>query len=88
MPLAVTIVVYLGRSFAALFVIPKSVIVFSVSIIPHTFKNTTLSQYAIGDSVNLENDIIGKYVDKLLNNKQISLPQSNISKEFLEENGF
>jgi len=62
--------------------------VFSVSIIPHTFKNTTLSQYAIGDSVNLENDIIGKYVDKLLNNKQINLPQSNISKEFLEENGF
>lgn len=39
---------------------------FSVSIIPHTAKETILSLKRIGDIVNLENDVIGKYVEKLL----------------------
>ena len=39
---------------------------FSVSIIPHTADQTTLSQRRTGDRVNLENDVIGKYVEKLL----------------------
>lgn len=39
---------------------------FQVSIIPHTMQNTTLAEYRIGDKVNLETDIIGKYVEKLL----------------------
>ena len=39
---------------------------FSVSIIPHTAKETTLLSKNAGDIVNLENDIIGKYVQKLL----------------------
>lgn len=38
---------------------------FQVSIIPHTAKATTLSERRIGDTVNLENDLIGKYVEKL-----------------------
>ncbi len=40
--------------------------VFKVSVIPHTAKETTLLSKKIGDYVNLENDIIGKYVEKLL----------------------
>lgn len=39
---------------------------FSVSVIPHTAANTTLSSRRNGDVVNLENDCIGKYVEKLL----------------------
>lgn len=39
---------------------------FSVSVIPHTAANTTLSSKKKGDTVNLENDIIGKYVERLM----------------------
>ena len=38
---------------------------FSVSIIPHTQGQTTLSARRVGDTVNLETDCIGKYVEKL-----------------------
>ena len=60
---------------------------FRVSIIPHTGSETTLLSKKTGDKVNLENDIIGKYVKKLLNvsNQQ---NQSGITLEFLAENGF
>ena len=40
---------------------------FDVSVIPHTAQNTILLEKKSGDSVNLENDLIGKYVQKLLN---------------------
>jgi len=58
---------------------------FKVSIIPHTSGNTTLSMKKTGDVVNLENDCIGKYVEKLLKPYK---PDSNITKEFLLQHGF
>ncbi|MDE6833614.1 MAG: riboflavin synthase, partial [Ruminococcus sp.] len=58
---------------------------FSVSIIPHTAGNTILSYKKIGDTVNLENDIIGKYVEKFTSPEN---KKSNISMDFLKENGF
>ena len=62
---------------------------FSVSIIPHTGSETALLHKKIGDKVNLENDIIGKYVEKLLNPTERSeKPKSKITMEFLRENGF
>ncbi len=39
---------------------------FSVALIPHTLEVTTLGRVAVGDVVNIENDILGKYVDQLL----------------------
>ena len=61
---------------------------FSVSIIPHTAKETILSHKSVGDSVNLENDVIGKYVDKLINFKnENNKVESNITREFLIKNG-
>lgn len=61
---------------------------FSVSIIPHTAEQTVLSYKKTGDTVNLENDIIGKYVEKLMN-PQNSLKEPNgITMEFLAKNGF
>ncbi len=60
---------------------------FSVSLIPHTVSHTALADKRVGDRMNLENDIIGKYVEKLM------LPQetkktNSITKEFLLQNGF
>ena len=68
---------------------------FSVAIIPHTLKETVLYYKKAGDKVNIENDIIGKYVERLLsfndfnneiNNKKNN--NSNINMEFLIKNGF
>jgi len=64
---------------------------FSVSIIPHTLNATTLGEMVIGSKVNIEVDIIGKYVEKLLNlNKSSSTNAkvSDIDSQFLAENGF
>lgn len=58
---------------------------FSVSIIPHTSEQTILSTKKIGDVVNLENDIIGKYVEKLMNPTK---SESTIDMAFLAERGF
>lgn len=61
---------------------------FSVSIIPHTAEETILSHRSVGDNVNLENDIIGKYVEKLISFEDKKKSESNITMEFLIKNGF
>ena len=76
---------------------------FQVSVIPHTGEETILLKKRVGDAVNLENDVIGKYVQKLLGancgsggayggmetEKQAQKqPQSKITMEFLAEHGF
>ncbi|RDY23748.1 riboflavin synthase [Romboutsia maritimum] len=62
---------------------------FKVSIIPHTRENTTLASKKIGSVVNLEGDIVGKYIKNFLNfENSKSIISSNINKDFLFENGF
>lgn len=61
---------------------------FSISAIPHTVAVTILSEKHPGDTVNLETDIIGKYVEKLLRPQETAQPQSKLTWEFLAENGF
>ena len=61
---------------------------FSVSVIPHTAAVTVLGRKRPGDIVNLETDIIGKYVEKLLRPGPEQQPQSRITWEFLAKNGF
>ena len=62
---------------------------FQVSIIPHTGAETILLEKKLGDTVNLECDIIGKYVEKLLGlSPKTQTKQSNLSEAFLQENGF
>jgi riboflavin synthase len=58
---------------------------FSVNIIPHTFANTTLEKIRIGDEVNIETDIIGKYVERLV---QPWKKGGELSMRTLAENGF
>lgn len=64
--------------------------VFKVSVIPHTGKETILLSKTSEDTVNLECDVIGKYVEKLLtfqSGKKIEKKDS-INEDFLKENGF
>jgi riboflavin synthase len=62
---------------------------FSVSLIPHTAQSTTLGRKRSGDRVNLENDIIAKYVEKFLRQKGDPAQQpSRIDAPFLTRHGF
>jgi len=57
---------------------------FSVAIIPHTAKLTTLGTKSAGDSVNLEGDLIGKYVERLLSGRI----ESGVNLDLLKKAGF
>ncbi|MEW6426564.1 MAG: riboflavin synthase [Thermodesulfobacteriota bacterium] len=63
---------------------------FSVAIIPHTLAVTTLGEVQQGDRVNIEVDLIGKYVEKLLGvrGEGPTQPASGINPEFLRKFGF
>lgn len=62
---------------------------FCVSLIPHTGEHTILLSKKTGDPVNLENDIIGKYIRKLAAGPvPVREPESRITETFLREHGF
>lgn len=61
---------------------------FSVSVIPHTAAVTTLGEKQAGSMVNLEVDILGKYVESLLRRQETPPVRSRITQEFLLQNGF
>ncbi|MEJ2199645.1 MAG: riboflavin synthase [Desulfuromonadaceae bacterium] len=61
---------------------------FSVAIIPHTLAETTLQERAVGDQVNIETDIIGKYVERLLGRGNSEEGRSPLDLEFLAKHGF
>jgi riboflavin synthase len=66
----------------SLTVVSKDSASFGVSVVEHTRQNTNLGSRRVGDEVNLEVDIIAKYV------KQFSQPEKGITIDFLEEQGF
>ena len=57
----------------------------SVTIIPHTWRNTTLGGYRPGARVNLECDVLAKHVEKLLRKLDLKTP---LTVEKLRENGY
>ncbi|MCX8514167.1 MAG: riboflavin synthase, alpha subunit [Pseudomonadota bacterium] len=57
----------------------------SISLIPHTVKNTSLATKKIGDVVNIENDLLSKYVYNLTKS---NLTSQGINYEYLQQNGF
>ena len=61
---------------------------FSVSLIPHTAAETVLLKKRAGDVVNLENDVVGKYVQRLLGNAVGKPANSSLTLEYLQANGF
>jgi riboflavin synthase len=63
---------------------------FSVAVIPHTFESTNLGQLIIGDLVNLEVDILGKYFERFfqLGLKQPEGSGSRLTSQYLRNQGF
>jgi riboflavin synthase len=61
--------------------------VFKIAVIPHTRDYTTLPERKIGYFVNLECDIIGKYIEKLIGREKNNT-RNSITMEYLLENGF
>jgi riboflavin synthase len=65
---------------------------FDVNIVPHTFSETTIGEVKIGDAVNLETDLLGKYVEKMLrgflNAGTAAVGSSRIDTAFLQKHGF
>ena len=65
--------------------------IFSVSLIPHTLENITLGKKKVGDYVNIETDLFGKYVEKILkfnNTETEKKEKTGITMDFLQKNGF
>jgi riboflavin synthase len=62
---------------------------FEVAIIPHSWQNTIIRYYKPGDHVNLEVDVLAKYVERLLEHKQHpAVEASKLTVEYLTEQGF
>ncbi|MGN7311138.1 riboflavin synthase [Alkalicoccobacillus gibsonii] len=57
---------------------------FTLSIIPHTVEQTIIGNKEVGDIVNIECDLVGKYIEQFLENPR----QGNITSGFLQEHGF
>lgn len=65
--------------------------IFTVAVIPTTSQDTILSLKNVGDNVNLETDIIAKYVEKLLqhnSNNDIPDSKNNLNEDFLRKHGY
>ena len=61
---------------------------FDLNIVPHTLKMTTMGNYKVSQRVNLEVDIIARYLERLLLGEKAADKSSGISRSFLEEHGF
>ena len=61
---------------------------FTVSLIPHTRQVTSLRERKKGDIINIENDVIGKYVQRFMAIRDTAQKDERITYDFLRENGF
>jgi riboflavin synthase len=61
---------------------------FKVSVIPHTASETTLLNKSVGDKINIECDVVGKYIEKFLNFKDKESVKSSVDLNFLAKYGF
>lgn len=61
---------------------------FKLTIIPHTLAKTSIANYKIGTKVNIEVDIIARYLERLVNYKPTSSPESKVTMELLAKSGF
>ncbi|UPQ88544.1 riboflavin synthase [Vibrio sinaloensis] len=60
---------------------------FKLTIVPHTGEETTIADFNVGRKVNLEVDVMARYMEQLLNSQQ-QPAESRITMEFLQQNGF
>ncbi len=60
----------------------------TVSLIPHTLKQTVLKNRKVGHEINIEVDILAKYIERLLQSKNSSESKSKMTEEWLRSQGF
>lgn len=61
---------------------------FKLSLIPHSWDNTTLKKLKIGSKVNLEFDILGKYIEKLYSSNNTSVKNKSLLERFIDQPEF
>lgn len=61
---------------------------FELNIVPHTLQETTMSEYCAGRRVNLEVDLIARYLERLVLGDRAAAPGAGITREFLAAHGF
>ena len=61
--------------------------VFGVNIVPHTRQETTIKEFEVGSKVNLEVDLLARYLERMMSAPQAK-SESNLTPEFLAQNGF
>lgn len=61
--------------------------IFSINLVPHTLKATTAAGYRVGTKVNLEVDLLARYLERLLTGQKIK-PRSKINEDLLKKSGF
>lgn len=61
---------------------------FELNIVPHTLAETIMGHYSAGSKVNLEVDVLARYLERLLQGDQAATTDGDITLEFLTENGF
>ncbi|WP_194437495.1 riboflavin synthase [Vibrio fluminensis] len=61
---------------------------FKLTIVPHTGEETTIADFHVGRKVNLEVDVLARYMERLLTSQQPQAAESRITMEFLQQNGF
>ena len=61
---------------------------FSVNLVPHTLQETNLDELAVGSVVNLEVDVIARYLERLLTGQSAQSQQTSLTPGFLAEHGF
>jgi riboflavin synthase len=60
----------------------------TVSIIPHTMEHTIFKLYKIGTNVNVEFDVVGKYIERMVSSQNIFAGKSSLTEEELNEQGY
>jgi len=61
---------------------------FRLTIVPHTTEKTVISQYKVGSKVNIEVDVMARYIERLLTKKQTPEAPSNVTEALLKQSGF
>ena len=61
---------------------------FEINIVPHTIEETIISHYQVGTKVNLEVDVVARYLERLIQGGALQQSSSGITEAFLAENGF
>ncbi|WP_347986958.1 riboflavin synthase [Methylomonas sp. AM2-LC] len=61
---------------------------FSVNIVPHTLQETTLASTQVGDAVNLEVDILARYLERLMKGEAAAQCQTGVTEALLQSSGF